>query len=40
MTDGEVMAETPGGMADLEGRSVVLKFALDQAKLYSFTFKD
>jgi hypothetical protein len=40
VTDGEVMAETPGGMADLEGRSVVLKFALDQAKLYSFTFKD
>jgi len=40
VTDGEVITEASGRMGDLEGRSVVLKFVLDRAKLYSFTFKD
>ena len=40
VTDGEVTAETPGSLADLEGRPVALKFVLDQAKLYSFAFKE
>ena len=39
VTDGEVITEASGRMGDLEGRSVVLKFVLDRAKLYSFTFK-
>ena len=40
VTDGEVTAETPGSLADLEGRPVALKFVLDRAKLYSFAFKE
>ena len=40
MTDGEVVAEPSGSLADLEGRSVALKFELNQAKLYSFAFKE
>ena len=40
VTDGEVMSQPPGALADLEGRSVALKFELDRAKLYSFAFKE